>query len=177
MTRSAVFFDRDGVLNRAIVRDGRPYPPANAAEFEWMEGVHETLRVLQDRGFLLLVFTNQPDVARGTQTQQQLDAFHARLLEELPIARVYSCTHDDVDGCACRKPQPGMLFSGQADFDLDLASSWVVGDRWRDIEAGRSAGCRTVLVQHGYSERQATADYEIRRLSELVDIITSTEIA
>lgn len=171
MHRRAIFLDRDGVLNRPIVREGRPYPPQDLSEFEWMDGVHETLRELRERGYLLLVFTNQPDVARGTLQPDLLASFHERILTELPIDRIYTCTHDDADGCDCRKPKPGMLFAGQRDYELDLASSWVVGDRWRDIDAGRSAGCRTVLVRHDYRERRASADYEIDRMPELLRIV------
>jgi D-glycero-D-manno-heptose 1,7-bisphosphate phosphatase len=171
MPDKAVFLDRDGVINRAIVRDRKPFPPQDLSEFVWMDGIHETLRALHARGYVLVVFTNQPDIARGTQTQQQLDQFHARILNELPIARIYACVHDDADQCDCRKPKPGMLMSASSDFDLDLSRSWVVGDRWRDIEAGRAAGCRTVLIQHGYDERAAIPDHTIRRIPELLDII------
>jgi D-glycero-D-manno-heptose 1,7-bisphosphate phosphatase len=175
MPARAVFFDRDGVLNRALVRDGRPFPPAADAEFEWMEGVHETLTALKERGYVLLVFTNQPDVARGTQTLAQLESFHGRIAAELPVARVYACTHDDVDGCACRKPKPGMILQGQADYDLVLEESWVVGDRWRDIEAGRAAGCKTILVQHDYREKRVAADHEVRNIPDLLEIIKRVE--
>lgn len=171
MAKRAVFLDRDGVINQPIIREGRPYPPADWAAFEWMEGIHETLRLLSERGYLLIVFTNQPDVARGTQTRQQLDQFHQRILTELPVTRIYSCLHDDADECNCRKPKPGMLLQGAADYDLALSSCWVVGDRWRDIEAGKAAGCATVLVQHGYLERGAAADYEVRTIPGLLDII------
>jgi D-glycero-D-manno-heptose 1,7-bisphosphate phosphatase len=175
MTTRAVFLDRDGVINRPLVRNGTPYPPQNSSEFEWMDGIHQTLRTLRERGFTLLIFTNQPDVARGTQTEAQLDEFHQRILAELPIQHIYSCLHDDVAQCDCRKPKAGMLFAGRDDFGVDLSRSWVVGDRWRDIEAGRAAGCRTVLVQHGYNERQATADYEVRSIPELLEIIKQDE--
>lgn len=172
MPAKAVFFDRDGVINRAIVRAGRPYPPQTLAEFAWMDGVHATLEALHERGYVLLVFTNQPDLARGKQTAEQLAEFHERLLNELPIARIYTCTHDDSDDCDCRKPKPGMLLSARSDFDLDLAQSWVVGDRWRDIDAGRAVGCRTILVQHHYQERAAEADFEVTRIPELLHIIS-----
>ena len=171
MPKRAVFLDRDGVINRPVVREGRPYPPRNVSEFLWMDGIKDTLRALSERGYVILVFTNQPDVARGTLTGEQLSKIHRQILEELPIRRIYCCMHDDRDGCDCRKPKPGMLLAGGADFDLDLRASWAIGDRWRDIEAGRAAGCRTVLVQHGYAERSVTADYEVRRLPELLEII------
>jgi D-glycero-D-manno-heptose 1,7-bisphosphate phosphatase len=168
----AVFFDRDGVLIRAIVRDGRPYPPRDDREFAWMDGVHETLAELDKRGYVLLVCTNQPDVARGTQSQEQVEAFHLKIRNELPVARVYACLHDDADECSCRKPKPGMIFHGRDDFGIDLHDSWVVGDRWKDIEAGRAAGCHTVYLRHGYTEPEPMLfDYQIAELRELLSII------
>ena len=169
----AVFFDRDGVLNRAIVREGRPYPPKDDSEFAWMDGVHATLNALRERGYLLFVFTNQPDVARGTLEPAILEAFHARLRRELPLTQIYTCFHDDADACACRKPKPGMLYQGRDEYQVDLAASWVVGDRWRDIDAGKAAGCRTIYFCHGYDEKPATGyDRLIDRLDELLTWIT-----
>jgi D-glycero-D-manno-heptose 1,7-bisphosphate phosphatase len=169
----AVFFDRDGVINRPIVRDGRPHPPHSAAEWEWMPDVHTTLSALRDRGYLLFIFTNQPDVARGAQTRAAVEAFHQRIGSELPITRIYTCFHDDADGCACRKPKPGMIFQGRDDYGIDLSASWVVGDRWRDIEAGKAAGCRTIHVNHGYDETPAVGyDHQIDSLNQLLHWIT-----
>jgi D-glycero-D-manno-heptose 1,7-bisphosphate phosphatase len=102
----AVFLDRDGVINRAIVRNGVPHPPSDLREFVWMDGVHETLREPSAHGYTLLIVTNQPDVARGVQTLEQLESMHRLILAELPIARIYPCAHDDADACACRKPNP-----------------------------------------------------------------------
>lgn len=138
-----------------------------------MEGVSETLAGLSARGYLLLVITNQPDVARGTTARHTVEAFHRKLLDELPIAHVYSCFHDDSDGCGCRKPKPGMIFQARDEYGIDLAASWVVGDRFRDIEAGQAAGCRTVYVRHDYAEQPARGhDHEAARLSDLLAWIT-----
>jgi D-glycero-D-manno-heptose 1,7-bisphosphate phosphatase len=170
--RKAVFFDRDGVLNRAEIRDGRPYAPATADELQWMDGVLETLPVLRARGYLLLVFTNQPDVARGTQSRSSVVACNERLQRELPIARVYTCFHDDSDACACRKPKPGMIYQGRDDYGIDLAASWVVGDRWRDIDAGKAAGCRTIYLRQDYNEKPATGyDAAIEHFGQLLALI------
>jgi len=163
----AVFLDRDGVINRAIVRDGLPYPPANAAEMEVLPGVSEALAALKARGFTLLVVTNQPDVARGTTLRAAVDEMHRVLAETLPIDRFYACFHDSADGCACRKPRPGMLLDGARDFGIDLARSYMVGDRWRDCSAGHAAGCRTVFIDYGYRERQP--DNPTFRASSLAD--------
>lgn len=150
----AVFLDRDGVINAAIVRDGKPYPPASAAALEILPGVDAALAALRAAGYALVVVTNQPDVARGTQRRAEVDAIHARLSAALPLDAVYCCFHDDADRCACRKPAPGMLRDAARDLGLDLARSFMVGDRWRDIDAGAAAGCRTVFIDRGYAERR-----------------------
>jgi len=152
--RPAVFLDRDGVLNRAPVREGRPYPPASVEDLEILPGVPEALAALAAAGYRLVVVTNQPDVARGTATRDGVEAIHRRLAAALPIDRFLVCYHDGGEGCACRKPRPGMLQAGAAELGIDLAASWMVGDRWRDVEAGQAAGCRTVFIDYGYAERQ-----------------------
>ena len=163
----AVFLDRDGVLNAAVVRDGRPYPPQRVDELVILPGVRAALDELRRAGFVLLVVTNQPDVARGAQTREVVEAIHARLRAELPLDAIYCCYHDDADACACRKPAPGLLLDGARAFGVDLAASFMVGDRWRDIEAGAAAGCRTVFVDHQYRERQPRAfDARVASLSE-----------
>jgi D-glycero-D-manno-heptose 1,7-bisphosphate phosphatase len=151
--RRAVFLDRDGVLNRAIIREGRPYPPATAEEFEVLPGVAEAARALRDAGFLLIGATNQPDVARGTQRREVVEAMNARLLAEMPIAAILVC-YEDGDDCPRRKPNPGLLLEAAGTYAIDLPASYMVGDRWRDVEAGRRAGCRTVFIDRGYRERR-----------------------
>ena len=136
----AVFLDRDGVLNRSIIRDGRPHPPSTLEEFSILPGVLEACETLRRAGFVLLVVTNQPDIARGVQDRAVVDEFHEILLRTLPIDAVYVCPHDDVDRCECRKPGPGMLLEAARDLNLNLGGSVMVGDRWRDVEAGRRAG-------------------------------------
>jgi D-glycero-D-manno-heptose 1,7-bisphosphate phosphatase len=150
--RRAVFLDRDGVLNRAVVRDGKPYPPASLSELEIMPGT-EALAELKKMGFLLVVVTNQPDVARGTQKRETVEAIHDRLRAAVRLDDIFVCYHTDGDGCDCRKPQPGLIFRAAAKYEIDLPASYLVGDRWRDIEAGERAGCKTVLIDHGYWEQ------------------------
>lgn len=152
--RRAVFLDRDGVINRPVIRDGRPYPPADEAALEILPGVAESLARLHDAGFRLVVVTNQPDVARGAQRREVVDRMHARLVALLPLDEVRVCVHDDADACACRKPAPGLLEEAARDGDLSLRDSFMVGDRWRDIEAGRRAGCTTIFIDWGYDERR-----------------------
>lgn len=172
MTRRAVFLDRDGVLNRAVDRGGRPYPPANVAEVEILPGVSEALDRLKRAGFTLIVVSNQPDVGRGTATRETVEAINALLGAALPVDRFIMCYHADGDGCDCRKPRPGMLLDGAREFGVDLSGSYMVGDRWRDVEAGAAAGCKTVFLDYGYAERQPkSADYRVGSMADAANVI------
>lgn len=171
---AAVFLDRDGVINAPIVRDGKPFPPATVEETEILPGVREALVELKRAGFDLVVVTNQPDVARGTQTRAAVDAINACLGAELPLDAFYCCFHDEADGCACRKPAPGLLLDAARERGLDLSLSFMVGDRWRDTDAGAAAGCRTIFVDRGYRERQPrTFDARVASLGEAAAWILS----
>ena len=168
----AVFLDRDGVLNRAIIRAGRPYPPAGLFEIELLPGAREACAALRAAGYLLIVVTNQPDIARGKQTREAIDAMNGWLQRELALDQVQVCPHDARDACACRKPAPGMLLEAARQRNIDLAASFMVGDRWRDVEAGRCAGCNTVFINRGYRERQASSyDHEAPDLPAAVQWI------
>lgn len=173
--RRAVFFDRDGVLNEAVVRDGRPYPPGGVDELKIIPEAAAALERLKRRGFLLLVATNQPDVARGTQTREIVMQINAALGAALPLDGFYVCWHDDADRCGCRKPRPGLLLEAAVQHSIDLAASFLVGDRWRDIDAGAAAGCRTVLLDWGYRERppEHPPDFRARSLTAAVDWMLS----
>jgi D-glycero-D-manno-heptose 1,7-bisphosphate phosphatase len=149
----AVFLDRDGVLNEAIVREGRPYSPRTLDQLKLVRDAYPALRLLKDAGFLLIVVTNQPEVARGSQSQASVEEIHAAISRDLPLDAFCTCWHDDPDHCSCRKPKPGLLQQAAATWGIDLARSFLVGDRWRDIDAGAAAGCRTVLIEHHYRER------------------------
>jgi D-sedoheptulose 7-phosphate isomerase len=172
-TRRAVFLDRDGVLNEAIVRNGKPYPPATVSELRVTPDAASALGRLKANDFLLIAVTNQPDVARGTQGRETVDAIHQRLRRELPLDDVFVCLHDDADACDCRKPKPGLLTRAAERYRIDLSRSYLAGDRWRDIDAGASAGCKTVLIGRGYSERApaASPDARVETLIEAVDWI------
>jgi D-glycero-D-manno-heptose 1,7-bisphosphate phosphatase len=172
--RKAVFLDRDGVLNRALERDGKPYPPSSLAEFEILPGVPEACRKLKAGGFLLVIATNQPDVGRGTLPRSVVEEIHAHLCATLPIDRVEMCTHpgQGASNCGCRKPRPGMLRRAAQALGIDLRASWMVGDRWRDIDCGHTAGCRTIFIDYGYSENlRQQPDFRVKSLSEAADII------
>jgi D-glycero-D-manno-heptose 1,7-bisphosphate phosphatase len=156
VTRPAVFLDRDGVLNRPVVRDGLPFPPLTLEEFELYPGVAEGCAELKAAGFLLIVVSNQPDVGRGTQTQEAVEAIHEKMRMAVPaLDAIEVCYHAGTrhnDPCDCRKPKPGMLLRAAAEHGIDLKRSFLIGDRWRDVDCAHSADCRAVFIDHGYRE-------------------------
>jgi D-glycero-D-manno-heptose 1,7-bisphosphate phosphatase len=170
--RRAIFLDRDGVINRAIVRNGTPYPPSSLDEVEILPGVKQALQELHDAGYLLVVITNQPDVARGTLKKEDVEAINKFLASRLPIDAFKTCYHDTNDGCNCRKPLPGSIFEAAYEHNINLATSFMIGDRWRDIDAGVSAGCKTFFINYCYEEKAPEApDFIISSLTEAKKII------
>jgi len=164
--------DRDGVINKAVVRNGRPYPPASIKELEILPGVYEALQKLHDANYLLVVVTNQPDVARGAAKKEDIELINAFLRAELPIDDFKTCYHDSIDECSCRKPLPGALLEAAQEHNIDLSKSFMVGDRWRDIEAGASAGCKTFFINYRYSEQKPDApNFIVASLLEAKEII------
>jgi D-glycero-D-manno-heptose 1,7-bisphosphate phosphatase len=151
----AVFLDRDGVINRAVVKHGRPFPPATLDDFELLPGVEQTIRSLRAAGYLVIVVTNQPDVATGTQRREVVEAMHGKLSAAGLCDDIRVCYHTDADACDCRKPKPGMLLKAAREWQIDLTESFMVGDRWRDVAAGKAAGCYTFFVDYKYRERHA----------------------
>ncbi len=171
MLRPAVFLDRDGTLNRTRIVGGVPRPPAGLDDLEVLPGVGDALAELRRAGYCLVVVTNQPDVARGEATREAVEAIHARLRSQLALDEILVCYHDDADGCRCRKPGVGMLIDAAARFGLDLRRSFMIGDRWRDVGAGRGAGCTTILLRQDYSGDHFRPDYCAADLSAAAAII------
>ena len=170
----AVFLDRDGVINKPIIREGKPYAPDTLAEFEILPGVLEVCRKIKQAGFLLLVATNQPDVGRGTVPLQAVEEIHQFMRQQLPIDRIEVCYHPGYSDaeCDCRKPKPGLLLRAARELSIDLARSWMVGDRWRDIDCGKAAGCRTVFIDWHYNEAlRAPPDFRVSNISEAAEVI------
>lgn len=167
----AVFLDRDGVLNQATIKNGKPYPPTNLDEFKIIEDVPSALAILKDLGFLLIGATNQPDVARGTTTKGFVEAVNSCLLKMLPLLDIKVCYHDDADDCYCRKPSPGLLLQAASDYNIDLTKSIMIGDRWKDIDAGKSAGCQTIWINRSYSEKSPIPDFTTTSLLQAANWI------
>jgi D-glycero-D-manno-heptose 1,7-bisphosphate phosphatase len=175
--KRAVFLDRDGVLNEAVLRNGKPHPPANVEEMVLVPQAQASLQRLKDLGFLLIVVTNQPDVRRGVTSRESVEEIHLHLRKQLPLDDIAVCYHDDEDHCQCRKPLPGLLLQAASQHGVVLGESFMVGDRWRDIDAGIAAGCRTILVDYRYNERSSTGNPDVRvaSLSQATDWILRQE--
>ena len=169
----AVFLDRDGIINRAIVRDGYPYPPSCVEDLELLPGIIASAKALVAAGYVLIGITNQPDVARGTQSREGVQSINVYIQAHLPIRAMMVCYHDDLDHCECRKPKPGLIIQAAREFALDLSRSWMVGDRWKDIAAGQAAGLKTIFMDNHYSERYqgSPATYTIEDAMSIVQII------
>lgn len=173
----AVFLDRDGVLNEAVLRNGKPHPPASVEETILVPHALASLQRLKELGFLLIVVTNQPDVRRGVTSRESVQEIHQYLSKMLPLDDIAVCYHDDEDNCQCRKPLPGLLLQAAREHGVNLETSFMVGDRWRDIDAGIAAGCRTILVDYRYNERSSTGNPDVRvaSLSQATDWIVCQE--
>jgi D-glycero-D-manno-heptose 1,7-bisphosphate phosphatase len=174
--RPAVFLDRDGVISRPTIRDGRPYPPRSLEELELLPGVQEALHRLKAAGYCLVVVTNQPDIARGIVRRTVVDGMNDWLKSVLPLDAVLMCAHDDRDLCQCRKPLPGLIAQAARELHVECTSSYMIGDRWRDVEAGRRAGCKTFFIDCGYDERAPESyDFRVRSLPDAARIILQTD--
>ena len=167
----AFFFDRDGVVNQ-VPQNGKRYIET-WEEFFLMPGFVDVMRRVTDAGFISVVITNQRGVGRGIVPREELERIHGNLKQELEASHglaltdIYYCPHAE-DGCACRKPAPGMILEASATHDIDLSLSWMVGDQPKDIEAGRAAGCRTIYVGE---RRDVDADIRAGSMLELDSLI------
>jgi len=176
VARRAVFLDRDGVINRAMVRNGVPYPPSQAAQFELYEDVPEGCARLKAANFLLVVITNQPDVGRGTQSREAVEAMNLKMQSALQsIDRVEVCYHGGENHgqpCDCRKPRPGLILRAVAELNIDPKTSYVIGDRWRDVDCARAAGCRAIFIQRGYKEKlREPPDFTVTNFNDAVSAV------
>jgi D-glycero-D-manno-heptose 1,7-bisphosphate phosphatase len=176
VARRAVFLDRDGVLNRPVVRNGQPNPPSRVEGFELYDDVADGCARLKAEQFLLVVITNQPDVGRGTQSREAVEAMHVKMQLALPsLDRIEICYHAGErygEPCDCRKPRPGMILRAAAELKIDLRASYVIGDRWRDIDCARAAGCRAIFIERGYGESlRETPDFTVGNFGDAVNVL------
>jgi D-glycero-D-manno-heptose 1,7-bisphosphate phosphatase len=161
----AIFLDSDGVLNRAIMKDGKPLAPTSVNELDIPANIKPNLDKLKAAGYLLICVTNKPDVERGLMTQEDVDDIFTKMRSELPLDDIFICYHENAN---CYKPKPGLLLDAAKKYDIDLAQSYMIGDRWRDVGAGYNAGCKTVWIDLGYNEKEAmpTPDYTVHTFDE-----------
>jgi D-glycero-D-manno-heptose 1,7-bisphosphate phosphatase len=175
LKRRAVFLDRDGTLNRALIHSSKPFPPRNVDEFEILGDVPEAVNLLKQHGFTPVVVTNQPDLARGKMDLSQIEEMNHLIRINLNIDHIYTCFHDDIDNCACRKPKSGLLEMAASELNLDISESILVGDRWRDISAGQTAGCKCFFIDYKYNEKQPEQPFtRVSSLLEVAKLVGST---
>jgi D-glycero-D-manno-heptose 1,7-bisphosphate phosphatase len=176
VARRAVFLDRDGVINRVVVRNGKPHPPSSPRDLELYQDVIDGCAKLKAANFLLVVITNQPDVGRGVQSREMVEAMHLKLQSALPsVDRIEICYHGGErygQPCDCRKPRPGLILRAATELNIDLKESYVIGDRWRDIDCARAAGCRAIFIDRGYKEKlRQTPDVTVANFKEAVNAV------
>jgi D-glycero-D-manno-heptose 1,7-bisphosphate phosphatase len=181
--KKALFLDRDGVINKVIFREGKVSSPWKLEEFEFLPGIKELLWSMKEKGFLNIVVTNQPDIKRGFLNIEALEKMHRILRENFPIEEIKICPHDDDDNCFCRKPKPGLIFEAAEKYLIDLKNSFMIGDGWKDIVAGKTAGCKTVFIRTDYNkeiiynkEIQNNCDFIVDNLEEIYKIIKNENI-
>lgn len=178
MTAKMVFLDRDGVLVRNVVRDGRYLAPRQLAEFSLYHNAGAAVAELRAAGWQVAVVTNQPDLGNGLMDWSTLDRMHQMLTAQIGITGIFICPHRQEEGCACRKPAPGLLLQAAAALGLeiaDLVDCWMVGDRASDIVAGQAVGCRTIMIDHGTGDSAGGCpDLVVDSLSAAIEAILST---
>tara|TARA_Y100000739_G_C20483161_1_gene406875 strand:+ start:121 stop:663 length:543 start_codon:yes stop_codon:yes gene_type:complete len=172
----AIFLDRDGVLNKPVIINGKPYPPASLKDLIIPNDLEKSLIELKKRGFLLIMITNQPDVARGKSKLEEVEAINNYLKQKLNLDYVMCCYHDDNDNCLCRKPKPGMILSAEKKWKINLKKSFLIGDRWKDIQSGKSAGVKTFLIDYNYDEKYIEPDFKVNDFKEINKIINDNFI-
>ena len=150
--RKAIFLDRDGVINKVIIKRGLPFAPLSFDLLEILPSIKESILRLKKLNFVCLVVTNQPDVFRGKIEKKTVIKMNNYIKNQIKIDDIFICYHDDCHNCKCRKPKPGLLLEASKKWDINLKKSYIIGDRWRDIEAGKSAGCKTIFIDCNYKE-------------------------
>lgn len=172
--KRAIFFDRDGVINKAIVEEGRPFSPRTFEEFELVDNIGDLLELCRKEGFLNIIITNQPDISRGLIDENSLRKMHKFIKKNMSVDDILVCPHTDTDNCYCRKPKPGMLLAAADKWNIDLNGSFLIGDQWKDMEAGRNAGCTTILIDCHYN-KGVDSDFRIGDLSSAIEIFLKSQ--
>jgi len=170
--RKAIFLDRDGVINKTFIENNLPYAPLSYNQLEILPGVKESIIRLKKLNFLCLVVTNQPDVSRGKIKKETVLKMNSHLKKEIKLDDFFVCYHDDRDACECRKPKSGLLLAAAKKWNIDFKKSYMIGDRWKDVEAGTNVGCKTIFIDNNYKEiKKAEANFTTNNLVNAVYII------
>ena len=155
-----VFLDRDGVVIESRIQRGKPIAISQHSEVKILNGVIDAVDLLIEANYELVVVTNQPDISKGTLSWGELRNIHMEISKWTKLESFYVCPHTESDSCLCRKPRPGLLLRAAEDFDIDLSNSYLVGDRWRDVEAGQAAGCKCFFIDNGYWEKKPVPPFD-----------------
>ena len=170
--KKAIFLDRDGVINKTFIKNSLPISPPSFDLLEILPGVKESILRLKKLNFVCLVVTNQPDVSRGKIEKKTIIKMNNYLKDEIKLDDIFVCYHDDHDKCKCRKPKPGLLLDASKKWDINLKKSYMIGDRWRDIGAGKSVGCKTIFIDYDYKEtKPKNPDFTTDSLLNAVHLI------
>ena len=162
----AVFFDRDGVLNKLVFRDGNYYSPRNIDNFQLYNDAEKVIHKIKAKGFLALVVSNQPDIARGFLKKSVLNEMTKKIYDKLSVDDIFYCMHDDPDAAGCRKPATGLIIKAQKKWDLDLSQSIMIGDSEKDLGAAKNAGIKFILINRPYNNLINTSN-RIGKLTEI----------
>jgi D-glycero-D-manno-heptose 1,7-bisphosphate phosphatase len=168
--KTAIFFERDGILNDCRVERGQQITPRTLEDFHVNVSVLEPLQKLKDAGFALIAITNQPGISRGYLSRRELDLMHIVLRKKLPLDDLLMCTHDEMDQCACRKPSPGLIREAAFKHKLDLDRCFVVSDKWQDAQAAHNAGCTSILLDSPWIGK-GHHDFVLPHLNAITDKI------
>jgi D-glycero-D-manno-heptose 1,7-bisphosphate phosphatase len=168
--RMAVFLDRDGTLNKAYIEDGLPISPSSLNKFKIIKGVKKSINRLKKLNFLCILITNQPDVFRGKIAKKTVVKMNSYIKKKIKLDDMFVCYHDNEHNCSCRKPKPGLLLKASKKWKIDLKKSFMIGDRWKDILAGKKVGCKTIFINNNYkNDKKVKADFTFKSLLKAVN--------
>lgn len=164
----AIFLDRDGVINRVIMHNGIPNPPIRLSDVYLITGIKELIKKWHDDGYIVIVITNQPDVANNIVTKNKVDKINKYLKSEVMFDDIFVCYHNGNDNCNCRKPKVGLFIEAKTKYNIDFSKSYMIGDRWKDMEAGEKVGCKTIFIDNNYEEKKPIGpDYTFNKVSDI----------